>query len=166
MLAQLTGFVRQAAIGYLLGTDPQADALTAAMAPVEIWWSILNVAVDLRLRTEILRARPGRRIAFRRHLHADARLSLVSSICFFLFACPAVRIFAPGMDGETAAMAANLLRVASLTPVAVGCTFVYTALLNEPPAVRAAFDRPGGDQCHHDRLRAAAARALSAHSVS
>ena len=32
--AQLAGFVRQLVIGYLLGTGSEADALSAAMAPI------------------------------------------------------------------------------------------------------------------------------------
>ena len=44
-LAQIAGFVRQLVIGYLLGTGPEADALTAAMAPLEMAWAIMAVAL-------------------------------------------------------------------------------------------------------------------------
>ena len=34
--AQLAGFARQAAIASFLGTGPEADALSAAMAPIDV----------------------------------------------------------------------------------------------------------------------------------
>ena len=40
-VGQVTGFVRQAAIGYVSGTGSDADALMAAMAPVELWWAVM-----------------------------------------------------------------------------------------------------------------------------
>ena len=43
--AQILGFLRQVAIGYFLGTGGDADAFTAAMAPIELWWSVLGAAV-------------------------------------------------------------------------------------------------------------------------
>lgn len=129
LLAQLAGFIRQAAIGYLLGTGPQADALSAAMAPVEIWWAILNMAVIYGFVPKFSVHAPGGESRFADILKPVSRLALGSSLCFFLFARPIVRLFAPGLDSQTAALATNLLRVASLAPAAVGCTFVYTALL-------------------------------------
>jgi putative peptidoglycan lipid II flippase len=128
-LAQLAGFVRQAAIGYLLGTGPQADALSAAMAPVEIWWAILNIAVVYGFVPKFSAHAPGGESRFADIFKPVSRLALISSVCFLLFARPAVRLFAPGLDSETAILATNLLRVASLAPAAVGCTFAYTALL-------------------------------------
>jgi putative peptidoglycan lipid II flippase len=129
LLAQLAGFIRQAAIGYLLGTGPQADALSAAMAPVEIWWTILNIAVIYGFVPKFSEHAPGGESRFADILKPMSRLAAVSSLCFFLFARPAVRLFAPGLDAGTAALATDLLRVASLAPAAVGCTFVYMALL-------------------------------------
>jgi putative peptidoglycan lipid II flippase len=129
LLAQLAGFVRQAAIGYLLGTGPQADALSAAMAPVEIWWIILNMAVIYGFVPKFSVHAPGGESRFADIFKPVSRLAVISSVCLFLFARPAVRLFAPGLDSGTAALAADLLRVASLAPAAVGCTFVYTALL-------------------------------------
>jgi putative peptidoglycan lipid II flippase len=129
LLAQLAGFIRQAAIGYLLGTGPQADALTAAMAPVEVWWVTLNMAVIYGFVPKFSVYAPGGESRFADIFKPVSRLALGSSLGFFLFARPIVRLFAPGLDSETAALATELLRVASLAPVAVGCTFVYTALL-------------------------------------
>jgi len=129
LLAQLAGFIRQAAIGYLLGTGPQADALSAAMAPVEIWWTILNIAVIYGFVPKFSVHAPGGESRFADILKPVSRLALGSSLFLFLFARPIVRLFAPGLDSPTAALATDLLRVASLAPAAVGCTFVYTALL-------------------------------------
>jgi putative peptidoglycan lipid II flippase len=129
LVAQLAGFIRQAAIGYLLGTGPQADALTAAMAPVEVWWVILNMAVIYGFVPKFSVYAQGGESRFADIFKPVSRLALGSSLCFFLFARPIVRLFAPGLDSETAVLATELLRVASLAPAAVGCTFVYTALL-------------------------------------
>ncbi len=129
LVAQLAGFIRQAAVGYLLGTGPQADALTAAMAPVEVWWVILNMAVIYGFVPKFSVHAPGGESRFADIFKPVSRLALGSSLCLFLFARPTVRLFAPGLDSETAALATNLLRVASLSPAAVGCSFVYTALL-------------------------------------
>jgi putative peptidoglycan lipid II flippase len=129
LIAQLAGFIRQAAVGYLLGTGPQADALTAAMAPVEVWWVILNMAVIYGFVPEFSGYAMGGESRSTDILKPVSRLALGSSLFLFLFARPTVRLFAPGLDAETAALATNLLRVASLSPAAVGCSFVYTALL-------------------------------------
>jgi putative peptidoglycan lipid II flippase len=129
LLAQLTGYIRQAAIGYLLGTGPQADALSAAMAPVEIWWTILNIAVIYGFVPKFSAQAPGGEARFADILKPVSRLAVGSSLGLLVFAVPAVRLFAPGLDAATAALGGDLLRVASLALWAVGCNFVYTALL-------------------------------------
>jgi len=124
--AQVTGFLRQAAIGYLLGTGVDADALSAAMAPVELWWSVLALAVIFGFVPKML---PGGGYAFADVMRPVSRLAVGSSAVFLIFASPLVRIFAPGLDVETAERGAALLRVVGLAPAAVGCSFVYSALL-------------------------------------
>ena len=127
--AQLAGFIRQLVIGYLLGTGAEADALSAAMAPIETWWSVLATAVIFGF-APMFSPREGQAA----HGLADvlkpvARLSIVSTAGFFLLAEPLLLVFAPGLDSETAVLGARLLRVLSFSPVAIGLGFVYTALL-------------------------------------
>ncbi len=126
--AQLTGFVRQVAIGYLLGTGPEADALSAAMAPVELWWSVLAVAVIFGFVPKLSGGSAGES-TFGDILKPISRLAFGSTVGFLLFANPIVRVFAPGLSANTTSIGAGLLRVLGLSPAAVGCSFVYSALL-------------------------------------
>ena len=127
--AQLAGFLRQAALGYLLGTGPEADALAAAMAPVELWWSVLALAVIYGLvpRMSLGAAKGGYTVED--VMQPVSRLALGSSLVFIVFARPIVMLFAPGLEPETAQLGVNLLRVLALAPTAVGCSFAYSALL-------------------------------------
>lgn len=127
--AQITGYIRQATIGYLLGTGPRADALSVAMAPIELWWSVLALAVIYGFVPKLSLEAPGGPHAFRQVLKPVVRLAAGSSVCFFLFAPFFVRAFAPGLDAGTTELAADLLRVMAAAPAAVGASFVYSALL-------------------------------------
>lgn len=127
--AQVAGFVRQLVIGYLLDTGLEADALAAAMAPIETWWSVLAVAVIFGF-APMFSPRNGKvAYSFGDILKPVARLAFVSTVVFLLLADPWILLFAPGLDSETAALGARLLRVLSLSPAAIGICFVYTALL-------------------------------------
>ncbi len=127
--AQLAGFARQATLGYLMGTGAAADALSAAMAPMELWWSVLALAVIFGFtpRLSPSGAMGGR--SFQEILKPVARLAVGSSLVFLVFANPIVLLFAPGLDSETARLAAGLMRIIGLAPAAVGCSFAYSALL-------------------------------------
>ena len=127
--AQLAGFARQATVGYLMGTGDAADALSAAMAPMELWWSVLALAVIFGFtpRLSPSGAMGGR--SFQEILRPVARLAVGSSLVFLIFANPIVLLFAPGLDGETAQLSAGLLRVIGLAPAAVGCSFAYSAFM-------------------------------------
>ena len=127
--AQIAGFIRQATIGYLLGTGRQADALSAAMAPIELWWSVMGLVVIFGFVPRFSNPDPKQRYAFKDILWPMSRLALASTICFAVFADVIVHAFAPGLDAETASVGAQLLRLMSLAPLAIGCGFVYSALL-------------------------------------
>ncbi len=127
--AQIAGFIRQATIGYLLGTGRQADALSAAMAPIELWWSVMGLVVIFGFVPRFSNPDPKQRYGFKDILWPMSRLALASTICFAVFANAIVHAFAPGLDAETASLGAQLLRLMSLAPLAIGCGFVYSALL-------------------------------------
>ena len=129
MAAQGSGFLRQVALGYLLGTGPGADALTAAMAPVELWWSVLSITVVFGFVPKLTAGGPQGGYGFRDILSPVMRFSVGSSIAMLIFAKPIVLLIAPGMDAETTDLAAGLSRLMALSPAAVGVTFAYSALL-------------------------------------
>jgi putative peptidoglycan lipid II flippase len=121
--------LRQLVLGYLLGTGAEADALSAAMAPVELWWSVLGLAVIFGFVPKLSESGALGGYSYRDLLKPVARLAIGSAVVFLVFARPIVMLVAPGMTPETASLAAGLLRVIGLAPAAVGCSFVYSALL-------------------------------------
>ena len=127
--AQLAGFLRQATLGYLLGTGPEADAFSAAMAPLELWWSVLAIAVIFGFVPKLSESGPMGGYSFWDIFRPVARLALGSTVAFLIFANPIVLLFAPGLSAEAATLSAGLLRVLALAPAAVGCSFVFSALL-------------------------------------
>lgn len=127
--AQIAGFLRQATLGYLLGTGPEADAFSAAMAPIDLWWSVLALAVIFGFAPKLSESGPLGGYSFWDIFRPVSRLAAGSSVALLVFANPIVQLFAPGMDAEAAALSAGLLRMLALAPVAVGCSFVYSALL-------------------------------------
>ena len=127
--AQLAGFLRQATLGYLLGTGPEADAFSAAMAPIELWWSVLALAVIFGFAPKLSESGPLGGYSFWDIFRPVSHLAAGSTAVLLIFASPIVHFFAPGMGSEASALSAGLLRVLALAPVAVGCSFVFSALL-------------------------------------
>jgi putative peptidoglycan lipid II flippase len=127
--AQLAGFLRQATLGYLLGTGPEADAFSAAMAPLELWWSVLALAVIFGFVPKLSESGPMGGYSFWDIFRPVARLAVGSTLAFLIFANPIVLLFAPGLSPEAASLSAGLLRVLALAPAAVGCSFVFSAML-------------------------------------
>ncbi len=127
--AQATGFLRQAAVGYLLGTGPDADALSVAMAPVELWWSVLFLAVIFGFAPKLSATGALGGYTFRSILKPVMQLGVISAAVFVVFAEPLAVLFAPGMDADSTRLAAGLLRVFALTTIIVAPSFAYSALL-------------------------------------
>ena len=128
-VGQVTGFVRQAAIGYVSGTGSDADALMAAMAPVELWWAVMSLTVIFGFVPRFAASDPGDRYSFGSIFRPAARLSLLAAVCAVVFADALIRLFAPGLDTETHRTAVELLRVMGPAQAAIGVSFVYSALL-------------------------------------
>lgn len=127
--AQLAGFLRQATLGYLLGTGSEADAFSAAMAPLELWWSVLALAVIFGFVPKLSESGPMGGYSFWDVFRPVSRLAAGSTAAFLVFANPVVLLFAPGLSAEAAALSAGLLRVLAPAAAAVGCSFVFSALL-------------------------------------
>ncbi len=127
--AQVTGFARQVVFGYLLGTGPEADALAAALAPLELWWAVMGLAVIFGFTPRLAESGTLGGYAFREVARPVIQIGLGSTLCLVVFAGPILRVFAPGLDFETAELGANLLRVTGFTAALAGWTFAYSALL-------------------------------------
>lgn len=128
-VGQITGFVRQAAIGYVSGTGSDADALMAAMAPVELWWAVMSLTVIFGFVPRFSASDPSQRYSFGGIFRPAARLSVLATVFVLVFADALIRLFAPGLDAETHRTAVELLRVMGLAQAAIGVSFVYSALL-------------------------------------
>ena len=128
-VGQVTGFVRQAAIGYVSGTGSDADALMAAMAPVELWWAVMSLTVIFGFVPRFSASDTSRRYSFGGIFRPAARLSILATVCVLVFADVLIQLFAPGLDAETHRTAVELLRVMGLAQAAIGVSFVYSALL-------------------------------------
>ena len=128
-VGQVTGFVRQAAIGYVSGTGSDADALMAAMAPVELWWAVMSLTVIFGFVPRFSASDPSRRYSFGGIFRPAARLSVLATVFVLVFADTLIQLFAPGLDAETHRTAVELLRVMGLAQAAIGVSFVYSALL-------------------------------------
>jgi putative peptidoglycan lipid II flippase len=129
MAAQLAGFLRQATLGYLLGTGPEADAFSAAMAPIDLWWSVLALAVIFGFVPKLSESGAMGGYSFWDIFRPVSHLALGSTIALLIFANPIVQLFAPGMSPAAASLSAGLLRLLALSLVAIGCSFVFSALL-------------------------------------
>ncbi len=128
-VGQVTGFVRQAAIGYVSGTGSDADALMAAMAPVELWWAVMSLTVIFGFVPKFSASDPSQRYSFGGIFRPAARLSVLATVFVLVFTDALIQLFAPGLDAETHATAVELLRVMGLAQAAIGVSFVYSALL-------------------------------------
>ncbi len=128
-VGQVTGFVRQAAIGYVSGTGSDADALMAAMAPVELWWAVMSLTVIFGFVPRFSASDRSRRYSFGGIFRPAARLSVLATVFVLVFADALIQLFAPGLDAETHRTAVELLRVMGLAQAAIGVSFVYSALL-------------------------------------
>ena len=127
--AQATGFARQVVFGYLLGTGPEADALSAALAPLELWWAVMGLAVIFGFTPRLAESGALGGYAFREVARPVIKVGLASTVALVVFAGPILRLFAPGLDHETAQLGTSLLRVTGFTAALAGWTFAYSALL-------------------------------------
>ena len=127
--AQLLGFVRQLIIGYLLGTSGEADALSAAMAPVEAWWTVFAVALIFGFGPLFAERRGAGAYRVASVLWPVTQLSAIATVVFVLFARPILVAFAPGLDEQATVLGTRLLQVFSLSLTGISASFVYSSFL-------------------------------------
>ena len=127
--AQLLGFVRQLIIGYLLGTGAEADALSAAMAPVETWWTIFAVALIFGFAPLFAEGRGNRGYRVTSVLWPMTQFSAIATLLFLLFAKPILLAFAPGLGEQAVELGTRLVQVLSVSIIPISASFVYASFL-------------------------------------
>ncbi len=126
---QALGFIRHATLAYLLGTGPQADAVAVAFAPVDLLWAVLSTVLIFGY-GPLLAARDAPGVAFYEDLARPVvRLAFVAAVTFVVLGKGIVRVLAPGLPAETAALAAHLLWITALAVPAIAWSTLFTALL-------------------------------------
>lgn len=128
--AQVAGFIRQLVIGRLLGTGPDADALTAALAPLELCWAAAALMVIYGF-VPLFSADTGsgKSASLADVLKPVLRLAALLTGIFLLGAHAIVSLFAPGLSEGSADLAASLLRILALNFAALAFSFTYSAYL-------------------------------------
>ncbi len=121
--------MRQLIIGYLLGTGTEADALSAAMAPVETWWTIFAVALIFGFGPLFAERRGSRAYRVASVLWPVTQLSAIATVVFVLLARPIVIAFAPGLDEQATVLGTRLLQVFSLSLTGISASFVCSSFL-------------------------------------
>jgi putative peptidoglycan lipid II flippase len=99
------------------------------MAPIELWWSVLALAVIFGFAPKLSASGAMGGYSFWDVFRPVSHLALGSTVALLVFANPIVQLFAPGMSTEAAKLSAGLLRALALAPAAIGCSFVFSALL-------------------------------------
>lgn len=130
VLGNVIGFVRVAVTAYFLGTHAKADALAVAISPVDTLNSVLmNTMVFAFVPMLMLREGAERMALFRT---ASRIFALIfGSLAALMAICAPwlVQVLGPGLTPEQHSMAANILRIASLSTLAAGTSAIFSALL-------------------------------------
>ena len=125
-VGQLLGFIRHATLAYLLGTAPQADAVAVAFAPIDLLWAVLSTALIFGY-GPMLAARDS--ASYHDLARPVLQLAFLTAAAILLLSPWMVRLLAPGLPPDTAALAAGLLRVSALAIPAVAWSTMLTAVL-------------------------------------
>jgi putative peptidoglycan lipid II flippase len=130
VIGNLVGFVRVAVTAYYLGTHAKADELAVAISPVDtLNNALINTMVFAFVPMLMLREGAERTALFRTASRIFAYIFGSLSAVIVLTAPLLIRILAPGLQPEQHVVAANILRITSLSTLAAGSTAIYSALL-------------------------------------
>jgi putative peptidoglycan lipid II flippase len=130
VIGNVFGFVRVAVTAYYLGTHAKADELAVAISPVDTLNSMLiNTMVFAFVPMLMLREGAERTALFRTASRIFAYIFGSLTALVILTAPLLIRILAPGLQPEQHVVAANILRITSLSTLAAGCTAICSALL-------------------------------------
>jgi len=124
------GFFRVALTAYLLGTRSTADSLAVAIGPIDtINAAFLNTIIFAFVPMMTERDRAGRTALFRKVRRLFLRFFVCVTAVVLLLAPQLIRILAPGLPVDYLPQATLILRIGSLSTMAVGIGAIYSALL-------------------------------------
>jgi putative peptidoglycan lipid II flippase len=130
VIGNVFGFVRVAVTAYFLGTHAKADELAVAISPVDTLNSVLiNTMVFAFVPMLMLREGADRTALFRTASRIFAYIFGSLTALVVLTAPLLIQVLAPGLLPEQHVVAANILRISSLSTLAAGSTAIYSALL-------------------------------------
>jgi putative peptidoglycan lipid II flippase len=130
VIGNIFGFVRVAVTAYFLGTHAKADELAVAISPIDTLNSMLiNTMVFAFVPMLMLREGAERAALFRTASRIFAYIFGTLTALVVLTAPLLIQVLAPGLLPEQHVVAANILRITSLSTLAAGSTAIYSALL-------------------------------------
>jgi putative peptidoglycan lipid II flippase len=124
------GFFRVALTAFLLGTHSAADSLAVAIGPIDtVNISIINTIIFAFVPMLTERSGAGRTALFLKVNRLFIRFFVCVTAAVLILAPQLIRILAPGLPAEYVGQATAILRIASLSTVAVGVAAIHSALL-------------------------------------
>ncbi|MDP4117991.1 MAG: murein biosynthesis integral membrane protein MurJ [Bacillota bacterium] len=135
MLAKILGQVREIVIAGTYGTAWMADAYVAAsQIPTNFFDMILGSAVSasfIPVFNKFMKEEGEQRAkrfagAF---FNVISLVTIILSVCGVAFAPLLIKIFTPGISGETAALAVTLLRIMFPMIIFIGAAFTFVGIL-------------------------------------
>ncbi|HTM48306.1 MAG TPA: lipid II flippase MurJ [Bryobacteraceae bacterium] len=126
----ILGFFRVALTAFLLGTHSAADSLAVAMGPIDtVNISLINAIVFAFVPMLTERSGPARIALFLELRRLFTRFFFCVTAAVFILAPQLIAILAPGLPEAYVGQAVTLLRIGSLSTVAVGVAAIHSALL-------------------------------------
>jgi putative peptidoglycan lipid II flippase len=130
LAGNVLGFGRVALTAYLLGTHSAADSLAVAIGPIDtINSALINTVVFAFVPMLTERDEPARVALFLKVNRLFVRFFLCVTAAVLILAPQMIRILAPGLAAEYVHQAVTLLRIGSLSTIAVGIAAIHSALL-------------------------------------
>jgi putative peptidoglycan lipid II flippase len=130
LAGNVLGFGRLALTAYLLGTQSAADSLAVAMGPIDtLNAALINTVVFAFVPMLTERDEPARIALFLKVHRLFVRFFLCVTAAVLILAPQLIRILAPGLPAEYVHQAVTILRIGSLSTVAVGIAAIHSALL-------------------------------------
>jgi putative peptidoglycan lipid II flippase len=126
----ILGFFRVALTAFLLGTHSAADSLAVATGPIDtVNISLINTIIFAFVPMLTERAGADRTALFLTVNRLFTRFFFAVTAAVLILAPQLIHILAPGLPAAYVGQATILLRIASLSTVAVGVAAIHSALL-------------------------------------
>jgi peptidoglycan biosynthesis protein MviN/MurJ (putative lipid II flippase) len=126
----ILGFFRVALTAFLLGTHSAADSLAVAIGPIDtLNQTLINTIIFAFVPMLTERSGPERIALFLKVNRLFTRLFFGLAATVLILAPQMIRVLAPGLPAGYVPQAVNILRIGSLSMVAVGVAAIHSALL-------------------------------------